>query len=491
MGPAIGDEPGARPDLLDTAEAGEKAVRGSAIRSAGYVAGLVLALASAPLLTRHLGVVDFGRYVTVTALVALVAGLTEGGLNSIALREFAANDAAGRRKVMADLLGIRILLSIAGAAVAMVFAFAAGYDDVLLLGTAVAVVGAMLQVVQTLLGAALQGSMRFGWVTSLELLRQVVSVALIVALVAAGATLLPFLAIPVAAAVITLATTARVVRGITPRLPTFHLRRWWPLVRDTLPFAAAVAVSVIYFRVSVLLMSLLSTGTETGYFATSFRVIDVLIGVPPLIAGAAFPILSRAAARGDGDRLRFASGRLIDGSLILGVWLSLSLALGAQVAIDIIGGADFDPSVPVLRIQGLALIATCGAIAVGHILLALRRHSAILIANAVALVVSVALGLALIPAFGADGAALAVVVAEFVLVATQIAFLAHAEPGLRQDLFLRPAALLLIGGAAGTVALIPGVPALGDVMLGTAAFFGLLAAVGRFPPEARQLLRRG
>lgn len=484
------DEAPAPLDPLDSPAAGGSAVRGSALRSAGYVAGLGLGLASAPLLTRHLGVVAFGQYVTVMALVALVAGVTEGGLNSIALREFAANDASGRRRVMADLLGIRVVLSIAGAAIAVGFALVAGYDHILLLGTAVAVGGTMVQVVQTLLGTALQGSMRFGWVTSLELLRQVVSVVLIVILVVGGASLLPFLAVPLAAAVVTLVITLRVVRKITPRRPTFHVRRWWPLIRDTLPFAAAIAVSVIYFRIGVLLVSLISTEEETGYFATSFRIIDVLIGLPPLIAGAAFPILSRAAARGNHDRLRFASGRLIDGTLILGTWLALSLALGSQVAIDIFGGPQFDPSVPVLRIQGLAVIATCMAIAVGHVLLALRRHTAILIANAVALLASVALCLALIPALGAQGAALAIVLAEFTLVATQITFLIRVQPALRGDLTTRPVGLLLIGGAASTVAFIPGSPALVDVILGTIAFFGLLALMGRFPPEARELFAR-
>ena len=52
-------------------------LRGGAIRSIGYVAGVLLALISAPLLVRHLGVVDFGRWVTITSLVFIVSGLTE------------------------------------------------------------------------------------------------------------------------------------------------------------------------------------------------------------------------------------------------------------------------------------------------------------------------------------------------------------------------------------------------------------------------------
>ena len=332
--------------VLDSSEAGAAAVRGSALRSAGYVAGLAMSLVSAPLLTRHLGAVRFGQYVAVISLVTIVAGLTEGGLNSIALREYAARTGVERASVMRDLIGIRLALSLAAALVAVGLAAAFGYTATLVLGTAVAVAGQMLQVYQTLLSSSLQGELRFGWITVLELVRQTVSVALIVALVLAGAGLLPFFVIPVAAGLATLSLTFRVVRALIPLRPAFHPARWLPLLRDTLPFAAAIAVSVLYFRVGVIAMSLLASGAQTGYFSASFRVIEVLVGVPSLIAGAAFPILARTAARGDDERLHYAAGRLVEGTLVLGTFLSLMLVLAAKPVIDVVGGSAFGPSVP-------------------------------------------------------------------------------------------------------------------------------------------------
>ena len=49
------------------------------MRAGGYAVGTLLGLASAPLLIRHLGIDDFGRYVAVTSLVTIIAGFTEGG----------------------------------------------------------------------------------------------------------------------------------------------------------------------------------------------------------------------------------------------------------------------------------------------------------------------------------------------------------------------------------------------------------------------------
>ncbi len=474
--------------VLDSSEAGAAAVRGSALRSAGYVAGLAMSLVSAPLLTRHLGTVGFGQYIAVISLVTIVAGLTEGGLNSIALREYAARTGAERASVIRDLIGIRIALSVVAGLVAVGLAAVFGYTATLVLGTAVAVAGQMLQVYQTLLSSSLQGELRFGWITALELVRQTVSVVLIVALVLAGAGLLPFFVIPVAAALATLSVTFRVTRGLIPLRPTFHPRRWLPLLRDTLPFAAAIAVSVLYFRVGVIAMSILSSSVQTGYFGASFRVIEVLVGVPSLIAGAAFPILARTASQGDEVRLQYAAGRLVEGTLVLGTFMSLMLVLAAKPVIDVLGGSAFAASVPVLRIQGLALMATCVAVSAGYVLLAMHRHRAILLANASALLMSILASVLLISLFEARGGAVAVVLAEFALAGTQVTMLIRARPQLRRAFLLRPLAIVAVGAASSAVALLPLLPALAKAALGAVVFAALLALTRLFPPEIGELL---
>jgi O-antigen/teichoic acid export membrane protein len=484
-------ETGARQsnDLLDPAQAGPAAVRGSALRSGGYVVGLALSLISAPLLTRHLGRVGFGQYTAVIALVTIVAGLTEGGLNSIAVREYVARRGLARAAVMRDLIGIRLALSVLAGLIAVALAAAFGYGHTLILGTAVAVSGQMLQVFQTLLGTSLQGEMRFGWITALELVRQSVSVVLIVALVLAGARLLPFFAIPVVAGIATLSLTLRVTRRLIPLRPAYHLERWGPLLRDTLPFAAAIAVSVLYFRVGVIAMSLLASSVQTGYFAASFRVIEVLVGVPSLIAGTAFPILAHAAAQQDYDRLRYAAGRLVEGTMVLGTFLSLVLVLGAKPVIDVLGGAAFSASIPVLRIQGLALMATSVAVSSGFVLLAMHRHRAILLANAVSLAVSIILSIVLIPALRAQGAAVAVVVAEFSLAGSLVTMLLRVRPDLSRSFVARPLGIVAMGGAACSVALIPDLPALATTALGALVFAVLLMVSGFMPPELLELVR--
>jgi O-antigen/teichoic acid export membrane protein len=473
-------------DVLDTRAAGPQAARGGAMRAGGYALGTLLAVASAPLMIRHLGVEDYGRYVTITSLVAIVAGLTEGGMATIALREYAARSGDDRRTVMRDLIGIRLVLTVTGVAAGVAFTLAAGYDSVLVMGAAASGFALLLQSLQLLLGASLQGELRFGWITVTELLRQALFVAIVLALVVADASLGPFFLAQIPAFAVTLALTAWLVRRLMPLLPAFHPARWWPLLRLTIAYAVAVALNAAYFRIAILALSLLSTERETGYFATAFRVVEILIAVPALIIGAAFPILTRAA-RDDRDRLDYAAGRLLEVGVVLGTWMALGLFLAAEPIITVLAGDRSDPSVGLLRIQGFALIATFVIVTSGYVLLSLHRHRTILLVNVAGVVASVALSALLVTAYDAVGAAVAVLATEIVLAAASLVAVLRVRPALAGAVRRAPA-VLAAGGLAGLVGL-AGLPDLVAAVLALALYPLLLVAVRRFPPEVADALR--
>lgn len=474
-------------DLLDSAAAGPAAARGGALRAIGYGVGTLLAVLAAPLMIRHLGIEDFGRYVTVLSLVTVVVGFTEAGLAAITLREYSSRSGADRDGVMRDVLGIRITLALAAAGLAVLFAVAAGYPAVQVAGTAGVGAAFALYSIQTVLAASLQSELRFGWLTATELLRQAVLVACIVVLVVAGAGLEPFFFAMIPASALTLAITAVLVRPLMPLRPRFHPRSWWPLVRDTLTYAAAVALNAAYFRIAVVALSLMASERETGYFATAFRVMEVLIGVPLLVIGAAFPILARAA-RDDRSRLDSAASRLVEVALVLGVWLALGVALAAKPIVFVLAGDESDPSIGLLRLLALALIASFVTVACAYALLSLRCHRAILLSNAMAVVVSVALTLALVGHYGATGAAVALLVAEVVLMSCLVLALVRERPAVMAALRRAPS-ILAAGAIAGLVVLVPGLPPLADAVAAGLAYPALLLGLRRFPPEIGHALR--
>ena len=485
--------PGRRDDetaILDTAAAGVLAIRGGAIRLLTYLVGVAATVASAALLFRHLGVGDSGRYVLVLSLVTLTAGLTDAGLSTLGVRELALRGGEDRHHFVRNLLGLRAAFSLVGALVACAYAVVAGYGGTLVLGTALAGLGVVVQNLQGTLATSLQAELRLGWVSLADLLRQLVTVLGIVGLVLLGASLLPFFVVGVIAGAAALVMTAVLVRRAMPFAPAFESLRWIQLLRETLPFALAVAVAALYFRVAILLVDLVSSSTQTGYFGVSFRIVEVLVVIPQLVIGAGFPIVARAA-RDDADHLRYGLQKMLDASLLLGALIAVGLGVGAPVAINLLAGREFEPAVPVLQWHALALVFSFAAAVFGYGLLSLSRHRAILAMTTAALLTSVTGVLVLASLEGAAGAAAATAAAELVLVLSGWLLLARGQGGLRLELRSIPRLALAAAVAVVPAFLLPaGLAAVAALLIFGAAAHVLGAVPDELLVEARSALSR-
>jgi O-antigen/teichoic acid export membrane protein len=285
-----------------------------------------------------------------------------------------------------------------------------------------------------------------------------------------------------------------VFRSISLR-PSFHAARSWRLLRETVPWAVISAVNIVYFRISIVLMSIIASAVQTGYFATSFRITEVLIGVPALVISAAFPILARAE-RDDHDRFNLASGRIFELALLVGTWMVLCLEVGAAFAIHVLAADKADPSIAVLRIQGLAVLATFVSVACGFPLLTMRRYRAVLYINIGALILSGVLTLALAPSLGARGAAIAAVIAETGLAGAEAIVLTRSARRVQLPFGVVPVAALA-GGVGVAVGLATPISPLLGVLVASLAYFAILKLLGRFPAEVSEIvsgwvgLRRG
>jgi O-antigen/teichoic acid export membrane protein len=475
-------------DVLDAPEAGATAVRGSALRSGGYAIGILLSLISAPLLIRHLGFVVYGDYVVITALVTVVAGVSDIGITSVGVRELAARPAHERRALLSNLLGTRLALTTIGCGGAIGFGLAAGYDATRLEGTAVACVGLIMLACYEALAVPLQAELRQGRIALTELVRQAVQVGLILVLIAVGAGLVPLLAAAIPAAMVAVVLVATASRQALVR-PTLHPRAWWDLMGDTLPFAMASALSVLYLRTTVILTSLVANSHQSSYFATAFRVMEVLIGVPVLLIGALFPVLARAAAT-DQERLKAALARTLEGALACGALVSVCVAAGAPLAITVLAGEKPAAAVDALGILGVGLGFSFVGASSQFALLAIRQHRAILVVNVVALLVNATLTLTLAPLHGARGAALALALSEATVATLSTVLLRRSLAGLLPPagmLWRIAAAVALGAGAALALAGLGSVPeALGTVSVCLAAALALRV----LPDELWTLVRK-
>lgn len=483
---------GAVEDLLDTPAAGGLVIRGGVLRLASYAAVVLLSVLSAALLTRHLDVIRFGEYTTVISLVSVISSVTDAGMSVLGTREYTMRAGAERESLMRDLLGLRVMLTLVGVVLATAFAVAAGYAPALVGGTVLAALSIVALVFQHTLSIPLTAQLRIGYISALEVARQVLTVILFVVLIVLGAGVLPLLAVAFVVNLMLIPPTAALVRGqISTRL-AFHPRRWRGLIGPTVTFSLASAANTIYLYTAQILTSLVAGGFQSGLFAASFRVFIVTAAVPGMLVVVALPVLSRAA-RDDRARLRYSLQRIFDVSAIVGVAATLGIVSGARFIIEVVAGPHYAGAAAALRIEGLGLLASFLLAGWGFGLLSLHRHRELLLANSGALLVSAGLTLLLAATDGARGAAIASACGEGVLALLYLAALMRCDGSLRPNLVLAIRTAIAACPAIAVWLALPGLPAVIQPLLALLVFGAAVIALKAIPPEVYELLpsRRG
>jgi O-antigen/teichoic acid export membrane protein len=474
-------------DVLDTAAAGGLVLRGGALRFAGFVTATALSLGGIALVTRELGVAGFGRYQTILSLITIVGAVTDAGMATLGVREYAQLHGADRDALMRTLLGLRLALTAVGVVIAGVAVAAAGYGPELVLGAVLAGVGLMLTVLQTTLSIPLGATLRNGALAAIDVGRQVLTVAGFGALALAGAGVAAFLAVPVPVGVVVLIAVALLVRGEMPLRPAVDVRAWTRLLQAAAAFAAATAAGTIYTYTAQVLTSFVASDHEAGLFAAAFRTFVVLASVAGLLVTVAFPVLARAA-RDDDERFAYALEKVVETCAIIGIGASVATVVGAPGVIQIMAGPDYAGAVGPLRIVAITLLASFVVSPLGFGLLSLHRHRGLLMANVGALAVSlVAVGL-LASSHGARGAAVGPVIGETTLAVAYAVALLRGRRDLRPRLG-RPLRALPAAGL-GLLVMLAGLPSIPAAVLALVAYGLGLVALRALPDELFALLPR-
>jgi O-antigen/teichoic acid export membrane protein len=473
-------------DLLASPDAGGRVVRGGALRGIGYGIGTVVAAGTAVLLLRHLGRVDFGRYGTVGALLGVISGVSDAGLTAVGARELALAAPADRPRLLRNLVTLRLAITPVGVVAAAIFAFVS-YDRTMFWGPVLGGLGVLFVNTQATMMAPLSVDLRLGTVTVFEVLKTALTFVFVAAFVGAGWSLLPLLAIQIPVGVTIVLLTPLAVplgRGLLPGYDRAIVRS---LLKEALPLAVALTMNVVYFRVLMIMTSLLASKDDTGIYATSFQVFAVLFSLPLLVLSSALPLLS-VAGRDDVDRLRFGLQRMTEVALGGGVVFVLAIYALAPVLIPFLGGGQYRDAAPVLQIQVFALIA----VFVGQTwqlgLLSVRRQAALAWANGGALLVVVLAGAVLIPTAGARGAAVAAVIGEASLAVFVYLALRRASTNLAPTMGLVPRVVVASLPAFAVLVL----PVPWEVrLIGSVAVFAIVAfAIRAVPKELVHALRR-
>jgi O-antigen/teichoic acid export membrane protein len=195
-----------------------------------------------------------------------------------------------------------------------------------------------------------------------------------------------------------------------------------PFMRRSLkimiPFGLAGLFAVAYFRVDVVMIEAYLGEVRTGQYGAAFRILEALNMLPTIVAVAAvYPRLSRLYHEGSYPSFSGLLRKSLLGMVAVSLLITLPLMLLAGPIIHLLDpDPAYGPSVAALQILVWSFPFHCANGLFFAALTSMEQQRFVSIALGMAVLVNVGLNMIAIPAYGINGAAVATIVPEVLLV---------------------------------------------------------------------------
>ena len=199
-------------------------------------------------------------------------------------------------------------------------------------------------------------------------------------------------------------------------VPEFQFAVWKDFLIRSAPIAMGMIFSVLYFRLDIVMLQLMAEDKVVGFYSAAYKLFEVAVVLPHSFMLVLFPTLveeyhSDRSQFKDRFKKALAMYSLIGGSIALALWVF------SQGIITLMYGDTFFPSISVLDILSGVILLFFINFLLSNILIISGRERVNTWNLVGATVLNVILNLALIPLYGAIGAAWATLFCEVGLIA--------------------------------------------------------------------------
>lgn len=458
-----------------------------ALLTVGRVLTILMSLLMMVVLTRGLEPEGFGHFRSVIAYLGLAGIVSYLGLHLIFVREFS-KEGADQPRLLGEAFGLRLASALLVLAAAVALAFLLPFAPEVRRGILLAAPAFVAIAAHQLLTGVFQQKLRQGPPVAAEVAGGLLTLGLILALLQAGAGVLPLLAAYVAGNLLMLAISW----GAAYRLVPFHLRAdtavWRSLLLPALPIAGTQLLQQSYYKTDVIVLALLQPAAAVGFYSVGRQILDTFVGLALMYAGLIMPLLSRYAGKDEGA---FAT-HLRDGFDTLAVGFVGAAALSFAFAPDIaalIGGPEFAAAGPALQALTPLIALYPLSLVCRFAVTARDRQAELLRGYALAAAFGIAGFFVLIPMFGPVGAAGGLLIGETVVLVTVLRVLRRSAGVLPSWIILAKAVACAV--LACLLTLVPAMSELHWILRAAAvgvAYLLLLVVTGAVPTQLRAML---
>lgn len=314
---------------------------------------VVSTIVTVALVTRALGVSQFGEYVLITTVPAFLYLLADFGLNAVFLRQIATDN--HHVKKFGSLLVLRLGLSFLTFLLALSYAFLSPYDSVIRWGIVLASTTVFAQGAYTSLNALFQHNLRYDLSVVAGIVSSVFAVLAFIWGFWQHAGLIFFVS-AWAATTFVLALLALVLSFRLAEKPNFSSDHNFSrgIFVAAIPLGLTLVFSQVNWMADVFLLRALDSSEAVGIYRLGYKVFENILPIPIFFVNALYPIMLADYKQG----VVFLWERLRKGLQVL-LTAAIVLAVGGFVIapwiIFILGGSDFSASTLVMQILVLSL----------------------------------------------------------------------------------------------------------------------------------------
>ena len=379
-----------------------KSIWNTIVQTFGKIIMILISLVTTALLTKRLGANIYGGFVLTTSVFLLLDALADFGSRAIGVREASKNPEKAE-EIYKELTGLRLMMANIGFVIGVIIIFSfKGFANI-----KIEALISLLMIFFT----SIAGSLEIIYQTKMKLdLKTIMDISfpLMFLILLWGyrfkLSLILVMIMYLVARIISLLIGQKIIKWKIQ----FKINRIGYWLKELWPMGVYLIVFTAYDRaVDSMMISRYLTMKDVAYYGLSYKIYNSLVQPAYFFVASVFPLLSSQIEKK--RKLFFRSLALILGVLIIGAPI---LSIMAPFMINVLGGAEFLPSVGVLRILIFAMIFAYVNHLFGFTLIAKRGQKSILLIGLIALTFNIIGNMYAIPRFGITGAAIVTVYTE-------------------------------------------------------------------------------
>ena len=383
------------------------------IQIVGKAFNISISLLVIKILTDFLGVDGWGKYVTIITFVGIFAVLANLGVAPILVREISKEN-ADIEFIIGNVLGLGsisfLLLFFAPLSSLLI----PNYGRSVKIGILIAILYQLFFLINKSFSGFFQSKLKMENVVIGEVVNKLVVLGLIFYVLqffSISNRVLVVICILIIGAFVNLTISYFLVSRYIKIRILFDLDYWRHFLKESLPMALMSILGVVHFRIDTILLSVLKPAFDVGIYGLAYKIIEIALFFPVIFVGLVFPSLSFYSLS-DKQRTKIIFQRAFDFLVITVVPIVGAISILSPYIIMTISDQKFYPSINILRILSLSLLATFIAHLFNHTIVAIGKQRELAIRAFMVVVINITLNLIFIPKYSYMGAAIITFITE-------------------------------------------------------------------------------